>query len=118
MKIQVPKPFANLASYFCGCGRPDYAWKTVLDYLENFSLTGDFWEKRTLDLNTGEQYITAYLLTTLGLLEHGGQVGGSWATPEGEQVRDFLRQYGVEWYASENEHSFYSGEMQIGGRPG
>jgi hypothetical protein len=116
MKVIVPPPFAKIAACFCHCGSPGIAYQTVLDYLENFSLVDKDWDKRTLELKTGEQYITAYLLTTLGLLEHGGQVGGSWITPEGVQARDFLREYGTSWYYCDNPNSFYSGEMFIGGK--
>jgi hypothetical protein len=113
MKVVVPAPFAQLASYFCGCGRPETAWQVILDHLENGSLVGDDWDKRTLVLNSGERYVVAYVLTTLGLLEHGGSVDGSWITPAGEQVRDFLREYGVDWI--DKDFEFWSERMWLGG---
>lgn len=98
MRITVPEGFAKLANVICGCGRPEDAWEVVLKHLEEFSLRGEDWNKRNFEfINSGEAHIVAHLLTYLGLLEHGGSVGGSWTTASGDAVLAFLREHGHEW---------------------
>jgi len=117
MKITVPEGIAKVSAVFCGCGRPQDAWKTVHDYLERFGRC----DLRKPELNTGEAYITAYLLSHLGLIEHGGSVGGSWTTPLGVGAAAFLREHGSEWQDKEGVAFVtpYDGhDMFIGGDMG
>lgn len=100
--IQLPEPIVSIVKTFCGCGSPESAWQTIRDYLYNFSLVDDDWDKRTLQIETGEQYIVAYLLDHLGLIEHGSSIWGSWLTDSGEEALEFLNKWGANWQESES----------------
>jgi hypothetical protein len=83
---------------FCGCGNGDSAMKEFREifglfkkteygsYLMDFPLR-EAYEKK---VGSGVFYLLMYFLTGNGLLEHGGSVGGSWLTPLGNEVREFL----------------------------
>lgn len=100
--FEMPDPVVRVAETFCGCGNPEAAWQTVREYLHNFSLRGDDWDKRTLLLETGEQYIVAYLLDHLKLIEHGSSINGSWLTDDGETVLEFLNKWTANWQENES----------------
>lgn len=95
--VRLPEAVVKVVNIFCGCGNPEAAWQVIRNYLHEFSLMGDDWGKRTLEIETGEQYIVAYLLDHLKLTEHGGSVGGSWLTDDGEEVLTFLNKWGANW---------------------
>lgn len=89
--MKLPKEIETIHWMCCGCGERDKMWTAIHNYLENFSLIGDDWTKRTIELVTGEQYFLAYYLDDIGLLDHGSGIGGSWITEQGGQVLEFLR---------------------------
>lgn len=94
---------------WCGCGNPDEALAFMRDVLQvihdrskDNSLPSERripyaqskWAKHTAKLNAmlpgalGLSYL--YMLSALGLTEHGGSVGGSWLTIEGDRVLSIL----------------------------
>jgi hypothetical protein len=85
--------------WFCGCGSPDDAAKTLLDILEMHPLYSNRDKFEKLVPDDGLQYVLLYALDSItakrpereGWFEHGGTVGGQWLTPEGERVRAALR---------------------------
>ena len=100
----------EIQKFCCGCGNPDLVWESIHKYLENYSLTGDDCNKRTISLDTGEALFLAYFLTEIGLLEHGGSVHGSWLSDEGKEVLEFLRlaapEYDAEIYEAQEYRDF------------
>ena len=117
---KVPERFYSIEDYilerklgFCSCGRPEEAGKFVRDVLAsihgpvpgNEKLTPTETEYKGYDnhmrnraqvfrAHEGAAYFTYYMLTNLGLIEHGGGVPG-WLTEEGRQVLcDLIELYG------------------------
>jgi hypothetical protein len=90
--------------WFCGCGSPEGAARTLLDLLELHPL----YEHREKFMETipgdGLQYLVLYALDHVtqmkpkreGWFEHGGSIGGQWLTPEGEAARDALRREAID----------------------
>ena len=95
---------------WCGCGNPENALAFMRDVMEvmrkrseenmaesPFVSHGDSnWMKRTRELDAmlgdgalGLSYL--YVLDAHGLTEHGGSIGGSWLTHEGERVLALLK---------------------------
>lgn len=100
---------------WCGCGNPEDALTFMRDVLEImhlrseenmteaiFDRQGDApWTKRTQELDAllgggalGLSYL--YVLDSFGLTEHGGSIGGSWLTPEGERILTLLKSRDLE----------------------
>jgi len=84
----------------CGCGRPEDAFNFCREVLLAF-------DRRPYNEGNGEwidaeeavkalilahpseaAHVISHLLTNLDLLEHGGNVGGSWLTKDGERIVD------------------------------
>lgn len=94
---------------WCACGNPDEALGFMRDVLATMKARSDenigpfdepyaesAWAKRTAELDAalgdgmlGLSYL--YMLDSHGLTEHGGSVGGSWLTGEGERVLALLQ---------------------------
>lgn len=82
---------------FCGCGDPEgvKAWLlAVLEALQRRSESG--WkdnqvEETVLKAPNDLLYFVFYTLDAMGLLEHGGNVRGSWLTEEGKELLSMLR---------------------------
>ena len=94
---------------WCGCGNPDEALGFMRDLMALMKArsdenTGGFdepyaesaWAKRTAEIDAmlgdgmlGLSYL--YMLDSHDLTEHGGSVGGSWLTQEGERVLAMLQ---------------------------
>lgn len=86
----------------CGCGTPEAAFNFCRDALSLFDRRGCHDKPPTKDWINAEDalrdliakrpedaaHVLAHLLTNLDLLEHGGGVGGSWLTKDGERVVD------------------------------
>lgn len=89
---------------FCGCGCPEEFVRLLRETLRLYDRNGDSpaesYEEREkrLDALLPEPFrqIWLYWLSTtcIGLLEHGGGVGGSWLTDKGKEVYAALKQYG------------------------
>lgn len=87
-----PKKILDIKKMFCGCGNPDLAWLAIKNYLrqrEDFHSNKISYEE-TEKLETGKDYILAYLLDYFGLTEHGGSVGGCWLTNDGKEILNYL----------------------------
>lgn len=80
-----------LQDWFCGCGNPDEAAAELLRLLELCPLYDHRTEFEALFPSSGMGYLVLYTLDHFDLIEHGGNVGGSWLTEKGQQVRDALR---------------------------
>lgn len=87
----LPSAVSELNSYFCGCGDPESAWRWIHDYLDACTL--DVWDR----VETGTEYIAAYLLHRLGYTEHGTSVRCSWLTEKGIILFAFLCRWGANW---------------------
>jgi len=93
---------------WCGCGNPEDALAFMRDIMQvmkdgsdgNRSELGvpyeqSAWAKRAKQLEEmlpgplGLSYL--YMLDHLGLTEHGGSVGGSWLSEEGEKALELLK---------------------------
>jgi hypothetical protein len=86
----------------CGCGSPDDAYNFCREALACFDRRGCHDHPPTRDWINAENalkkliqdrpddaaHVLAHLLTHLRLLEHGGSVGGSWLTDNGERIID------------------------------
>lgn len=81
----------EIKKMICGCGNPDLVWATIRDYLkEREDWANDRIEWKPLE--TGKDYLLAYLMDHFGLTEHGGSVGGAWLTVEGERTLRYLEE--------------------------
>lgn len=85
--------------HLCGCGDPAAAYNFCRNTLACFDRRGTGRDSPWLNAETlleklilsrpGEAaHVLAHLLTHLDLLEHGGNVGGSWPTKDGERIID------------------------------
>lgn len=83
----------------CGCGDPEGAYNFCRDALMCFdrreAQKGGEWQdaeekltKLICDKPDVAAHVLAHLLTNRNLLEHGGNVGGSWLTEWGHQLVD------------------------------
>lgn len=83
----------------CGCGCPEEAYNFCREVLKCFdrrgALKGGEWidaedavTKLIISDPATAAHVVSHLLTHLDLLEHGGSVGGSWLTDEGEKIVD------------------------------
>lgn len=79
--------------WFCGCGQPEGAAKSLLELLEMFPLYNSQQEfQNWMPTDWGQRYLFLYAIDHIAeWIEHGGSVGGSWLTPRGEAVRAALR---------------------------
>jgi hypothetical protein len=85
----------------CGCGNPEEAHRLVLDILNAAPFYEDAEKVVRIVGNEGSHYLVLTLLDSVGLITHGGGLGGSWLTPKGVWLRDALR--GVtDWEALDN----------------
>jgi hypothetical protein len=87
--------------HLCGCGSPEDAYNFCRDVLVAFDRRENRKDgtKPWVDAERvvagiirerpdEAAHVIAHLLTHLNLLEHGGSVGGSWLTPDGERIVD------------------------------
>lgn len=88
--------------HLCGCGCPEEAYNFCRDVLASFDRRGvhdepptrewvnaeDAVEKLIKERHADAAHVLSHLLTHLDLLEHGGSVGGSWLTKNGERIVD------------------------------
>lgn len=84
----------------CGCGCPEDAYNFCREVLIAFDRRPfDDREKPWVDAEDSVKaliikspdvaaHVISHLLTNLKLLEHGGSVGGSWLTKDGERIVD------------------------------
>lgn len=81
----------------CGCGQPVEAFNFCRDLLKYFDRRDK--SKEWIDAEGAAEglirqhpdvaaHVIAHLLTNLDLIEHGGSVGGSWLTRDGERIVD------------------------------
>ena len=86
----VQSPTHWLCAYFCGCYDPQPAWEALRDVLGCYPDEGhaDREKLETLEGRHGAGMLTLllYLLDATSLIEHGGNVYGSWLTPLGHDV--------------------------------
>jgi len=98
---------------FCGCGHPEESSDAILKVLDAYDRKTRPWPEGSPDDAAWKAWlaerekleeqalppgawgqIALYWLTSCGLLEHGGGVGGSWLTPKGEAVLAAIRGHG------------------------
>ena len=79
----------------CGCGEPEESFNFLRELVTIFDRRNkEFvseWETAVELVKTKPAmalYAILNMLTNLGVLEHGGSVGGSWPTPVGEAIVD------------------------------
>lgn len=94
---------------FCGCGRPQDTMLFIKDFLNviydkfESKLNYDEYQNRLKEVFqfqnienhfTDTQYgifqFVAYYLDEIGIIEHGGGIGGAWLSDVGKQLRDLL----------------------------
>lgn len=88
----LPDPISKISSVFCGCGAHSTAWNWVFDYLERVSRKS-YYES----IDDGATLIAAYLMSHLGLTEHGSSIHGCWLTDAGSEALAFLNEHGSDW---------------------
>jgi hypothetical protein len=85
----------NEALQWCHCGDPEAALELMRDVLQLISdknpgsfdeIYRELEEKLGLKEHRGLYWSYFYTLDAAGLLEHGGNVSGSWLTPFGEEI--------------------------------
>lgn len=96
---------------WCGCGNPDEALGFLRDVLKLLKVRShesreglDTWAQRTAELNkllaAEDHYLLGlsymYLLDSLGLTEHGGNVCGCWLDEKGYELLDLLERTDLE----------------------
>lgn len=88
--------------HLCGCGCPEDAYNFCRDILACFDRRGvhenpptkewidaqDAAAKIIKERPDDAAHVLAHLLTHLNLMEHGGNVGGSWLTDDGNRIID------------------------------
>lgn len=79
-----------IGEWFCGCGDPALAAERLRDILALHPLYDNRAAFERLVPDEGIQYLLLYMLDSLDLAEHGGNVGGAWLTPLGQDVLDAL----------------------------
>lgn len=103
------KRFEELELGFCGCGDPEGALRLLCDTLQAFadrSARKLSWEAGTRKLTKilgldhpqyemlGLSYL--YFIDSVGLLEHGTSIYGSWLSECGEEVLEALKAVDIE----------------------
>lgn len=80
----------------CGCGDPESAWKLIHDLLKLTPFYEDQrWKKaQKLIGSDGAHHIVLSVMDEAGLIQHGGSIGGSWATDKGRWVLWAIEQAG------------------------
>jgi len=76
---------------FCGCGDPLSAMQFLYKVLKLAPFHQDWKLVRDLFPNDGMYHFVLYQLNHLGLMEHGGSVGGGWLTERGELALKLLQ---------------------------
>lgn len=92
----------------CGCGDPELVITKMRDLLRHFENN----ETRERDLEelgklmelepgtgypqTADGWLWLYVLTHMGLIEHGGSVATSWMLGTGSRVLEALEKYGCD----------------------
>lgn len=87
------------STYWCGCGDPESAADSFREIMEMFqeddrngytSVHVNYERFKAYSEKHGEglTYCILYWLTGMGLIEHGGSVGGSWMTDLGRHIRE------------------------------
>lgn len=84
--------------WFCGCGNPEEAAKTLMVLLRFCPLHNHRDELESMIPDVGLRHLVLYSLENHGLIEHGGSIGGSWLTDKGKAVlaalvREFLDEF-------------------------
>lgn len=84
MKMTREQLRVEFADSWCGCGNPEEGYRLVRQVLLLCPLYDHRPEFEELIPDTGVEMIVLGLLDNLGLIEHGGGIGGSWLTSKGE----------------------------------
>lgn len=89
--IGTPAELAWERASFCGCGAQQETMRYLLGLLDYIAEKRFDWAEMERRLPGGDgSYLPLYALDAMGLTEHGGNVGGSWLTDEGERLRRWL----------------------------
>lgn len=79
--------------WFCGCGNPEDAAESLMEFLDLFPLYENqdgfrIW----MPTGWGQRYLFLYLIDAqTEWMEHGGSIGGSWLTDRGKATHQALR---------------------------
>lgn len=77
----------------CGCGSTEELEDLAFSLLEDFSYSGDDWDKRKLNIYDDLALeVLAHWMDDAGLTEHGTSISGSWLTDKGEQVYKTIKE--------------------------
>jgi hypothetical protein len=82
----------------CGCGNP----QSVVDLLYKWLMerkdgNKGFVDEGNLNDHPGYWYAFAYYLDYIGLIEHGGYIGGYWLSQSGKRVLAALEKHGTDF---------------------
>ncbi len=91
----------DLANWFfthaCACGRPEDVAGLMLDVLTALESWDDIPRARLDELLPDRtRYTVLNYYDQIGLIEHGGNINGSWLTEDGKMVLSALRKHGVD----------------------
>lgn len=80
----------------CGCGNPETALTLIRDLLRlaPFHQDGHWQQVHALIGSDGAHHIVLSALDNADLIEHGGSIGGSWATDKGQWMLWAIEQAG------------------------
>lgn len=81
----------------CGCGRPDLAWAVYRAVLADAVAASDgVWSTDRMAAANGDEtlfYVVAGVLDSIEATEHGGSIGGAWATEKGRRLLAILDRF-------------------------
>lgn len=89
-----------LGQYWCGCGDPASAYESLREVMAWWQPRGEEPAPYCLSLENlkkfeakhdkGVTMMILYFMDGSGITEHGGSVYGSWLTPLGERLKEYL----------------------------
>jgi hypothetical protein len=128
--VVIPKGIDKVGRLCCGCGRSEEFWQVVKDVLtacdghpcddeEYRKKQEQRFEEMFGDIWTGNSYkwFALYVIGSdeLDLMEHGGNISGSWLTRDGELALAFLIEWGIDWQETKGVDFRTSDGHYIGG---
>lgn len=81
----LPKGILEFHKLLCGCGSPGMCWDSLIWYLEICTSKENYFNTE----NSFELFFM-YVISHLGLTEHGTSIYGSWITEKGKECLNWL----------------------------